>query len=76
MLQDSINSIAFILTISWPTCITEESSSLIDNIIVNKPSNYKSEISNFDLTDNLPTLIIQNFFLQGQHLNENLNSGL
>ena len=60
---DSINSLAFIPVISKPTRITDDSFSLIDNIFVNNPFNYKSGILKFDLTDHLPTFIIlKNYF--------------
>ena len=56
--HDSINSLAFIPTISKPTRITEGSFSLIDSIFVNNRCNYKSRNLNFDLTHLLPTFVI------------------
>ena len=50
---DSINSLAFIPKICKLIRITEYSFSLLDNIFVNNPFNYKSGIERFDFTDNV-----------------------
>ena len=59
----SINSLVFIPTLSKPTCMTEDSFSLIDNIFVHSPFSCNSGTLNFDLTDHLPTFIyLKNYF--------------
>ena len=50
-------------TISRPTRITSSSSTLIDNIFVNKLNNFKSGIFTIDISDHLPIFIkYDNYF--------------
>ena len=55
---DSLNSIAFLPTIYKPTRITENSFSLIDNILVSNPTNFRAGIFTIDISDHLPIFFI------------------
>ena len=49
----------FIPTIYKPTRITEHSATIIDNILVNNYDNVNSEIIVTDISDHLPTVLIE-----------------
>ena len=59
----SVNAFSLFPLISKPTRIADESATLLDNIFIRNPSNYKSGIFNIDISDHFPIfLIIRNFF--------------
>ena len=61
--QDAIFSQSFIPIINKPTRITDTSATLIDNILINNPSNFTSGILLYDISDHLPIFIIRKHIL-------------
>ena len=57
--QDAIFSQSFVPIINKPTRITDTSATLIDNILINNPSNFTSGILLYDISDHLPIFIIR-----------------
>ena len=61
---DTANSLSVIPTVSKTTRITEQTSSLIDNIIINNLISFKSGIFTFDICDYLPIFIVNKSIFQ------------
>ena len=61
--SDVVRSLSLLPLITRPTRITETSATLLDNFIVNNPSNITSGILTVDVSDHLPIFILcKNFF--------------
>ena len=58
----SINAFSLFPLINKPTRIAEESATLLDNIFICNPLNYKSGILSIDISDHLPVFLIKNDF--------------
>ena len=60
-----MQSLSLLPIINKPTRITNKTASLIDNIFIQKPINYKSGILNIDISDHHPLFLIkENYFQQ------------
>ena len=55
---DHANSISFIPTIHKPTRITDQTFSLIDNILVNHLENFRAGLLSYDVSDHMPIFLI------------------
>ena len=56
--SDVVRSLSLLPLITRPTRITETSATLLDNFIVNNPSNITSGILTVDVSDHLPIFLI------------------
>lgn len=61
-----VYSYSFIPTIYKPTRITEQSATIIDNILVNNHDDINSAIIVTDISDHLPTILIENHSIKNQ----------
>ncbi len=79
-----VYSHSFIPTVYKPTRITEYTATIIDNILVNNYDNVNTEILVTDISDHLPTVLVEdhlpkakrpenNFFLRRNHTSDNVN---
>ena len=66
----SINAFSLIPLITKPTRITNESATLLDNIFIRHPLDYKSGIFNIDISDHLPIFLIKNNFFHVPKIKE------
>ena len=62
--HNTLNSFSLIPLISKPTRITENSATLIDNICIKNPIDFKTGILSIDLSDHLPIFLIKENFFQ------------
>ena len=82
---DFIYSYSFIPSVYKPTRITEYSATIIDNILINNHDNVNSEIIVTDISDHLPTILVESstmkmnqketskFFFRRNHTVDNVN---
>ena len=70
---DTVSTLTLVPTITKPTRIEGESYSILDNILISHPIDFKSGILTFDLTDHLPVfLIYNNLFLDTRNVTETI----
>ena len=67
---ENLNTLSLVPTISKPTRVSNNSYSLIYNILVSKPFNYSSGLLSYDVSDHFPIFIIYEDFFNQSHSDE------